>query len=169
MGYLVKASFNAEPRAYALEGIKTDVEAKLLPATALVRHEKQGFWYSVDQLLGKEPVPSFRYRCKHCKTWLIARKIDVGLQLPCEKCGKMPKVPNIEREGRFMMVTGGVSAALGILVTVCHYYAPLPSAIAVGSRFNLGFIFLILAGLFQFYQGWSRPSQLRLKTPQDRN
>src|SRR6476660_3269311 len=140
MGYLVKASPNAEFRAYvALEGIRTDVAAELLTLSALVRDEKQRFWYPVGQLLGEEPVPSFRYRCKHCKTWLIARKIDVGLQLPCEKCGKMSKGPDIEREGRFMMVAGGVSAALGILVTVCHYFAPLPSAIPAGSRFNLGF------------------------------
>jgi len=95
MGYLVKASFNAEPRAYSLEGIKTDVAAESLSATALVRHEKQDFWYSVGELIGESPATEFQFTCPSCQAMTQAREIDVGLEVPCQKCGESVNAPDI--------------------------------------------------------------------------
>lgn len=96
MGYLVKASFNAEPRAYSLESIKDDVAAKALTAGALVRHEKQDFWYSVGELIGESPTADFPFTCPHCQAKTEAREIDVGLEVPCQKCGSMVLAPDIK-------------------------------------------------------------------------
>lgn len=95
MGYLVKASFNAEPRAYALEGIKSDVAAGSLTVSALVRHEKQDFWYSVGELIGESPAAEFPFACPRCHEMNQAREIDVGLEVPCQKCGESVKAPDI--------------------------------------------------------------------------
>ena len=176
MGYLVKASFNAEPRAYSLEGIKTDVDAKLLPLSGMVRHEKQDFWYSVGELIGKEPTPSFRYLCEHCKSWLVARKIDVGLQIKCGKCGKMSDIPDIEsrkqdvlnhdaaKHAKTEMIAGALIALIGILSSVASYV----SASQPGGRAYAIFSGLIVLGLGTFHHGWSRSSQIRRKTPPDK-
>jgi hypothetical protein len=95
MGYLVKASFNSEPQAYSLEGIKDDVAAGSLTASALVRHEQQDFWYSVGELIGETPATEFQFDCPRCHEMNHAREIDVGLEAPCQKCGVMVKAPDI--------------------------------------------------------------------------
>lgn len=176
MGYLVKASFNTEPRSYALEGIKTDVQAKILVPTALVRHEKQDFWYSVSELIGESPTPSFRYLCEHCKSWIVGRKIDVGLQIKCGKCGQMSDIPDIEarqravqnhdapKQAKSLMIAGVVVASFGILSTVARYF----SAMQPGGRAYAIFSGLIILGLGTFHQGWSRSAQIRRKTSSDK-
>lgn len=95
MGYLVKASFNAEPQVCSLERIRSDVAAKLLPASALVRHERQDFWYSAGELAGETPAVEFRFTCPSCKATTQAREVDVGLEVPCAKCGEMVMAPDI--------------------------------------------------------------------------
>ncbi|WP_395746796.1 hypothetical protein [Prosthecobacter sp.] len=176
MGYLVKASFNAEPRAYALEGIRTDVDTGILPAMAMARHEKQDFWYPVSELLGESPTPSFRYLCGHCKSWLAARKIDVGLQTKCGQCGQMFDVPDVEarqrdvsshdapKQVKALMIAGALVASVGIISTVASYF----SAVQAGTRGYSIFTGLIILGLGTFHQGWSRSSQIRRKPPLDR-
>lgn len=165
MGYLVKASFSAEPRAYTLEGIRADVDAGLLPPTAMSRHEKQDFWYSVAELIGQEPTPTFRFRCKHCRSRLAARKMDLGLQLQCEKCKKVSDVPDIGRAGRFMMVAGAIAACLGLITAVANYFMPMPGS----GRFHFGFIGLFIIGTLQSFQGWRLSTQFCTKAHQDRN
>ena len=119
MGYLVKASFNAEPRAYSLDRIKSDVSAKSLPTTALVRHEQQDFWYSVGELIGETPTTEFQFTCPCCNKTTNAREIDVGLDIPCQKCGAMDQAPDIQpikdptpdrpllRWGKLLLLVGG--------------------------------------------------------------
>jgi|GEM_PF-2837817 len=133
MGYLVKASFNAEPQAYALEGIKTDVAAKLLPATALVRHEKQDFWYSVGELIGEAPAAEFQFTCPGCKETTHAREIDVGLEVPCQKCSAMVLAPDLQpvkdpapdqhllRRGKFLLTWGAVLAIGTEILALCGH------------------------------------------------
>ncbi len=87
MGYLVKASFNAEPRSYALDGIRTDVKAGLLPLTAMVREEKQDFWYSVGELIGERPVKNIDVRCGRCGHANAVREIELELNTQCLTCG----------------------------------------------------------------------------------
>jgi|JI6StandDraft_1071083.scaffolds.fasta_scaffold64885_2 hypothetical protein len=106
MGYLVKASFNAEPRSYALDGIRTDVKAGLLPLTAMVREEKQDFWYSVGELIGERHTELFKFMCPHCKNLIEARKIDIGLQQKCDRCNKPSAVPDKEELKRVMLQDG---------------------------------------------------------------
>jgi len=106
MGYLVKASFNAKPRSYALVGIRTDVKAGLLALTAMVREEKQDFWYSVGELIGGKPTESFKFMCPHCKNLIAARKIDIGLQQKCVGCGKFTAVPDKEELKRAVLQAG---------------------------------------------------------------
>ena len=96
MGYLVKASFNAEPRSYALDGIRTDVKAGILPLTAMVREETQDFWYSVGELIGDSPAKEFQFDCPRCHTITHAREIDVGLKVGCQKCSEMILAPDIQ-------------------------------------------------------------------------
>ncbi len=124
MGYLVKSSFNAEPQTYSLERIQSDVSAGSLPATALVRHEKQDFWYSVGELIGEAPAAEFQFTCPCCKETTHAREIDVGLDMPCQKCAELIRVPDIQpvkdpaqdqpllKRGAFLL-TWGVVLAIG--------------------------------------------------------
>lgn len=171
MGYLVKASPNADSRAYALEGIKDDVAAGLLQASSLVREEKQVFWYSVGELTGESPTLSFRFPCEHCRSWILARKIDARLQTLCEKCGQMSTVPDTEnrqldvlkpdipREAKLLMTYGVLVATGGIITTVASYFT---------GRTNIAFFFLIIVGLGAFHRGWSQSAQIRHTTPLDR-
>lgn len=86
MGYLVKASYNAEPRSYALAGIQADVGAGLLPLTAMVRDERQDFWYSVGELIGERTSSTHEMRCAQCRLMNTVRAIDVGLLQKCGHC-----------------------------------------------------------------------------------
>lgn len=122
MGYLVKASFNAKPQTYSLERIKSDVSSKLLQASALVRHEKQDFWYSVGELIGETPATEFHFTCPSCKETTQARDIDVGLEVPCQKCSAQVLSPDIQpvkdtapdqhllQRGKFLLAWGAVLA-----------------------------------------------------------
>lgn len=128
MGYLVKASFNAEPRAYSLERIQNDVSANLLPATALVRHEKQDFWYSVGELIGETSAAKFQFACPRCQAITQAREIDVGLEMTCQKCGAPVLIPDIQpskdpsldqpllRRGNLLLFWGAVIVVANVLL-----------------------------------------------------
>jgi hypothetical protein len=162
MGYLVKASFNAEPRSYALDGIRTDVKASLLSLTAMVREEKQDFWYSVGELIGEKPTAMFKFVCDQCKTMISARKIDVGLSMKCGSCSTALLVPDIEarklaiqdhdmlKSARGMMVAGSLTALVGIICSVFTYLA----ANEFGAGHFLVFTGLIGGGLGVLNMGW---------------
>ena len=95
MGYLVKESLTAEPRQYDLESIRSDLERKQLAGNALVREERQDFWYSVAELVGESPAKEFEFACPRCQATIQAREIDVGLEIPCPECLEMVLAPDI--------------------------------------------------------------------------
>lgn len=140
MGYLVKASFNAEPRAYALvDDIRTDVVTGLLTPSALVRHEQQDSWHTVGELIGKEPKGKQVAGVSHMEA--------------------------LRRRGKTLMILGGLFAAVGIPVAVLNFILGAPT----GGMSHITFIGLSITGLSTFYQGWRQSSQLRGKTLQDSN
>ncbi len=139
MGYLVKASFNAEPRAYSLEGIKTDVATGLLTPSAMVREEQDDSWHSVAELIGEEP-----------KDKQVAGVSDIEARL---------------QKAKLLMLLGAMYAAVGIPVAVLNLILGAPT----GGLSHITFIGLTLIGLVTFYQGWRQSSQLRHQTLQDRN
>jgi hypothetical protein len=164
MGYLVKASFNAEPRAYSLEDIKTDVAAESLSATALVRHEKQDFWYSVGELIGESPVTEFQFTCPSCKETTSAREIDVGLDIPCQKCGAMDQAPDIRpptdpapdqhllRRGKFLL-TWGAALAIGTEI------------LAVSGHAIIGGLIIETVGICMMINGYGKRKLFYLRHP----
>lgn len=174
MGYLVKASYNAEPRSYALAGIQTDVKAGLLPLTAMVREEKQDFWYSVGELIGEKPSAMFKFVCDHCKAMIAARKVDVGLSIQCGSCSALLIVPDIEarklaiqdhdmlKSARGMMIGGGLTALMGIICSVFTYLA----ASEFGAGHFLVFTGLIGGGLGLLNLGWIKRGRFYRKYPQ---
>lgn len=181
MGYLVKASFDAEPRAYALEGIKTDAAAKLLSATALVRHEKQDFWYSVGELIGEAPAKPYSFACPCCQAMTQAREIDVGLEVSCQACGERVLVPDIQpikdassdqpllRRGNLLLF-GGLTIIIGayafaIALNRTDSFLPnfLPPVIEpVG---YVGSVVIVLAGVCMMINGYGKRQLYYRKHP----
>jgi len=174
MGYLVKASFNAEPRSYALDGIRTDVKAGLLALTAMVREEKQDFWYSVGELIGEKPTAMFKFVCDQCKAMISARRIDVGLSMKCGSCSAALVIPDIEarkqaiqdhdmlKSARGMMIAGGLTALAGIVCSVFTYLA----ANEFGGGHFLVFTGLVGGGLGVMNLGWIKRGRFYRKYPQ---
>lgn len=166
MGYLVKASLNAEPRAYSLESIKTDVEAKLLPVTALVRHEKQDFWYSVGELIGDSPATEFQFPCPCCKEATHAREIDVGLEVPCQKCGAMVLVSDIKpvtdpTQDLPLLRRGNLLLCLGAAIAIGNF-------ILLGSDEGLKRITLVeLVGICMMINGYGKRQLYYRRHPQE--
>lgn len=95
MAYLVKETIASTPRPYVLDGIISDHRQQLLKGDALVRDERQDFWYSVAELIGEAPTPLLRFVCQHCKGMIQGRKIDTGLEVKCPKCGHPREVPDV--------------------------------------------------------------------------
>ncbi len=96
MAYLVKETLNSNPRQYVLDGIVSDFRQKLLEGKALVRDERQNFWYTVEELIGEVPPATLKFVCPQCKTLIHGRKIDVGLSVKCGTCGHQALVPDLK-------------------------------------------------------------------------
>lgn len=120
MAYLVKESFTAAPKQCMLEGIRSEHTDKLLAGTAMIREERQDFWYSVAELVGETPAREFQFACPNCRAITEAREIDVGLQVPCQKCQALILAPDIKpvkdpgpdrpllRRGNLLLIVGAV-------------------------------------------------------------
>jgi DNA-directed RNA polymerase subunit RPC12/RpoP len=133
MAYLVKESLKSEPRQYALEGILSDYRQKIISSEALVRDEKQDFWYSVTELIGEAPTPEFKFVCPNCKSLIKARKIDVGTEIKCSSCGDETKVPDVKvrqnaifdshllKDANASIRNGVIILFFGIATTVATY------------------------------------------------
>lgn len=102
MAYVVKETAQSQLRQYALEGIVSDLQQNLLAGTALVREERQNFWYSVNELAGVVPTPAFRFVCAQCKAMVSARKIDIGLTIQCSRCKGKMEVPDVKARQQAM-------------------------------------------------------------------
>ena len=133
MAYLVKESLKSEPRQYVLEGILSDYRQKLISSAALVRDERQDFWYSVTELIGETPTAEFKFVCPHCKSLIKTRKIDVGIEVKCSSCGKETKVPDVKarqnalldvhtlKEANATIRNGALVLLLGVGTTLATY------------------------------------------------
>lgn len=94
MGYMVKDSLAAAPRQYTLERIQFERAQMLLAGNAMVREERQDFWYCVGELLGESPSKEIQFSCPHCRDTTRAREIDVRLEVRCKNCEKIILVPD---------------------------------------------------------------------------
>ncbi len=139
MGYLVKASPNADVWAYAsVEDIRTDAVEGSLTASAMVSEEQEDIWHPIVELIGEEP-----------KVKQTAQILDVNARL---------------RRPRCVMILGALYAAVGVPVAVLNLIVGAPT----GGMSHITFIGLSIIGLGTFYQGWRQSAQLRGKTPQNR-
>ena len=165
MTYLVKESFTAKPRSYTLEALQSDHAGKLLAGTAMVREDRQDFWYSVAELVGATPAKEFPFACPHCRATTQAREIDVGLEVSCRECGKRVMAPDVPpkkdpeadlhllRRGRLLFISGA-AIFLGTLIFALNGHG-----IPIGSRI------LELVGACMMINGYGKCSLFHQKHP----
>jgi hypothetical protein len=93
MAYLVKP-LAGEPLRMEMVQIREALERGTITPLWMARDERQDFWYSVAVLLGQTPAEPVRASCPQCRIGFSARHIDIGLPVPCPKCGRENTVPD---------------------------------------------------------------------------
>lgn len=173
MAYLVKESLTAQPRTYALEGIQSDYQQKLLTGTALVCEDRQDFWYSVAELVGDAPTARFSFVCPKCKGMIPARQIDVGLEVKCPRCQSLASVPDVKarqnslmdrhllKEATQTLLAGSAVFVVGAGTTVASYMDALSRG---GTSFYI-FWGLAVIGAGMIISGFGQRSRYFKKYP----